>query len=160
MSLTPPDDEASSRTISVPIELDDEGFLRRECPHCEREFKWMSSDDSEPVAAEGYHCPYCNRQADTDSWFTKPQLEYLEATAMREVVGPMFEELEQSARRNNRSSGMMRVRFERGEMPAAVKPTEVNDMRRVDFACHPKEPVKVMEDWVGDIHCLICGRAA
>lgn len=33
MSLTPPDGPSSERSISVPVELDDDGFLRRECSH-------------------------------------------------------------------------------------------------------------------------------
>ena len=27
--------------LSVPFPLDSEGFLRRECPSCRREFKWL-----------------------------------------------------------------------------------------------------------------------
>ena len=30
----------------------------------------------------------------------------------------------------------------------------------VDFGCHPDEPVKVLDDWSGKVHCLICGEAA
>jgi hypothetical protein len=161
VSLTPPDDPESSRTISVPVDLDDDGFLRRECPHCEREFKWRPADDSEPMQAGGYHCPYCNRQADQNAWFTKPQLEYVEAIAANEVVGPLLDEFGRSVDRINRSSsGMISARFERDDIPPAVKPHEPNDMRRVDFKCHSKEPLKVLDDWTGQVHCLICGSVA
>jgi hypothetical protein len=30
-------------------------------------------------------------------------------------------------------------------------------MRRVDFRCHPEEPVKVLDDWNRSVHCPICG---
>ncbi len=30
-------------------------------------------------------------------------------------------------------------------------------MMRVDFPCHPEEPLKVSEDWDGDVACLLCG---
>jgi hypothetical protein len=33
-----------------------------------------------------------------------------------------------------------------------------NDMRRFDFTCHPTEPVKVLDDRNGPLHCLICGE--
>jgi hypothetical protein len=33
-------------------------------------------------------------------------------------------------------------------------------MRRVDFLCHPAEPVKVLDDWGRPVHCLICGESA
>ncbi len=36
---------------------------------------------------------------------------------------------------------------------------EPDDMRRVDFPCHPAEPAKVLDDWDREVHCLICGKA-
>jgi hypothetical protein len=44
--------------------------------------------------------------------------------------------------------------------PEADPLVETDDMQRVDFECHPNEPVKVLEDWGRDVHCLICGSAA
>lgn len=165
MSLTPSDDFSSERTIAVPVELDDDGFLRRECPHCEREFKWLDSQTagtaSEPMPPAGYHCPYCNRQAGADKWFTKPQAEYIAAVGMQELAGPLLDEFENSVNRINRSgSGMISARFERGDTATPVKPHEPNDMRRIDSSCHGHEPVKVLDGWTGPVHCLICGTAA
>jgi hypothetical protein len=68
---------------SVSFPLDTDGFLRRECPTCEREFKWHHSEDegdSEPMADSGYFCPYCAVQAPPESWFTKPQQALVEST--------------------------------------------------------------------------------
>ena len=31
-------------------------------------------------------------------------------------------------------------------------------MTRVDFACHPSEPLKVLDDWREPVRCLICGQ--
>jgi len=31
-------------------------------------------------------------------------------------------------------------------------------MTRVDFACHPSEPLKILDDWHEPVHCLICGQ--
>ena len=36
--------------------------------------------------------------------------------------------------------------------------TEVDDMTRVEFECHPTEPVKVLEEWDKPMRCLICGK--
>ena len=36
--------------------------------------------------------------------------------------------------------------------------TEVDDMTRVDFSCHPTEPIKVLDDWDKSVFCLICGQ--
>jgi len=47
------DDEV---TMSLTLPLDDDGFLRRECPSCERQFKWLpdsSDEDARADAVEG-----------------------------------------------------------------------------------------------------------
>jgi hypothetical protein len=41
--------------------------------------------------------------------------------------------------------------------PPASALTESNDMIRVDFQCHPSEPVKVVDTWRQPVYCLICG---
>jgi hypothetical protein len=33
-------------------------------------------------------------------------------------------------------------------------------MIRVDFDCHPTEPVKVLDDWDKSVYCLICGQVS
>ncbi len=158
MSFTPSDD-AFERQISVPVNLDADGFLRRECPHCEREFKWLPSDESGPAPSEGYHCPYCDRQAEPDQWFTRGQIEYLGAVGLQQFAEPVLDELEQTLGGVNKTDGPLNIRFERGEIEVPPQPKEPNDMRRLDFGCHPTEPIKVMEEWDGPVHCLICGRA-
>lgn len=50
----------SKTTVRVDMPLDDDGFLRRECPTCERQFKWRpgSEENVEDVKApEMYYCP-------------------------------------------------------------------------------------------------------
>lgn len=139
------------------LSVDDDGFLRRECPHCEREFKWWSGDSSEPMPAGGYHCPYCDGRSE-DGWWTRPQLAHIEAIAgnrVEDTLHDAFKPLEQSSSKN--------VKFtvsRSPEKPVPAVPDEPNDMRRVEFACHPTEPVKVLEDWDGAVHCLLCGQTA
>jgi hypothetical protein len=38
-------------TLEMSMPLDSDGFLRRECPTCEREFKWFSTPEEEGTAA-------------------------------------------------------------------------------------------------------------
>jgi len=72
-----------SREMTLP--LDSDGFLRRECSTCEREFKWYVSRDAEgePVPVGGYYCPYCAIQAPSDRWFTPAQVELARNTVVR-----------------------------------------------------------------------------
>jgi hypothetical protein len=147
-------DDIVRTSISMPLDRD--GFLRRECPTCEREFKWRPSDDEESVVADpsGYYCPYCGVQA-TDGWLTKPQAETARAAVMRDVVDPMLDDFGHNLGRS--SSGMFQVNVNREPSPEPPELSEPDDMRRVDFSCHPSEPLKVLEDWTGPLHCLICG---
>jgi hypothetical protein len=152
------------------VPLDGDGFLRRACPTCAREFKWLPSSptDSAEDTAPGeerspYTCPYCGIQAPAGSWATKPQVELAHAVLMREVVGPQLEEFGRELERMNRQTGGL-ITFEasvqRDEQAPGPTLTESDDMRRVDFPCHPGEPLKILEDWHGDVFCLVCGTPA
>ena len=149
------------QTTQMSLPLDNDGFLRRECPTCEREFKWFNSEegDGEPVPDAGYYCPYCAIQAPPGSWFTPAQIELARNTVMRDVVRPELEKFGRDLRRSTRG-GFLKLDVT-VNTPDAMDPLlETNDMRRVDFACHPEEPVKVLDEWDRDVHCMICSTAA
>jgi endogenous inhibitor of DNA gyrase (YacG/DUF329 family) len=150
--------------IPVALPLDDDGFLRRECPTCERELKWRPTPEGEqavPPPDGGYFCPYCGVQAQPGTWLTKAQASYIEALAVVRVVDPMIQKFNDDLGRMARGSGgVISVRSDRrpAEEPEPLG-EEVNEMRRVDFTCHRSEPVKVLDDWTGPVQCIICGQA-
>ena len=131
--------------LGMTVPLDSDGFLRRECPTCEREFKWRPSEaedgnDVEPADDVGYFCPYCGVAAPVDAWLTQAQLALAQNIVAREVIGPMASKI-----------GVY-------EKPDKLDPlTEVDDMTLVVFSCHPSEPLKILDDWRKPVHCLICG---
>ena len=143
-------------TVQVAIPLDEDGFLRRACPSCEREFKWLPSDgeDSAPEPEGGYFCPYCRTQA--EDWLTEAQREWVIHQGANQVIGPMMKDMDKRLRRS--SGGMFEASL-RWEPTDAHEPTEPNDMERVDFPCHSGEPIKVLDGWQGPVHCLVCGEA-
>ena len=144
--------------FSLAIPVDGERFMRRECPTCEREFKWRFVEDGEEsmeAGEEGYHCPYCAVPADVGEYFTKAQWELVQAKAMGGVAD-MFGE---SLSRLERSSAGIEISVTPTPAPEPPPlPDEPDDMRRVDPTCHPEAPVKVLEEWSGPVHCLICGN--
>jgi hypothetical protein len=160
--------------LSMSLPLDSDGFLRRECPTCEREFKWLPSldpDADEDVtetdgageAPESYYCPYCAVTAPLDAWLTKAQVAAVDEIVQRELIEPELDKLARRIDRLNRSSGGLigiEARLERDEPEPAPELDEPNDMRRIDFTCHPAEPVKVLDDWDRPVHCLLCGEPA
>lgn len=145
---------------SMTVPLDGDGFLRRGCRTCEREFKWLPSEGetegSTPDTA-GYYCPYCGVQA-KEGWLTKAQVELARATVVQEVVDPMLDDF--TRKLQSTSSGIFNVTASHEPSPQPPKLSEPDDMRRVDFPCHPTEPIKVLDDWTGPVHCLICGTTA
>ncbi|MHB1004925.1 MAG: hypothetical protein ACYC3S_04690 [Chloroflexota bacterium] len=151
--------------LPIPMELplDTNGFLRRECPNCKRQFKWLPSQPQDQVVAElaaevdAYHCPYCWQPAGQDAWWTAEQLEYARQTAMAEAMGPALRRFARGIRHINKQGGFVHLRT---EVPSVSRPDaliEPDDMVRVDFPCHPEEPLKVDATWEGELACLACG---
>jgi hypothetical protein len=151
----------SEKQIPMSLPLDSDGFLRRECPTCERELKWRPTpegEQGEPTPEGGYFCPYCGVLAPSGSWWTKNQVAMTEATVHNEVIKPMLDDFSSSLQRA--SSQHLRITSTPVEPQEVPILAEADDMRRFDFECHPTEPVKVLDDWQGDVHCLICGAVA
>jgi hypothetical protein len=146
---------------SMSLPLDSDGFLRRQCPTCERELKWLAEEEEgEESLAEpegGYFCPYCAIQAPGDSWWTEAQAELAKSILLQEFIDPQLDEFQRGIERLNQPGGLISISVERDKSEPADPLTEVDDMRRVDFACHPGAAVKVLEDWTRDVHCPICG---
>jgi hypothetical protein len=150
-------------TLEMSMPLDSDGFLRRECPTCVREFKWLHTPQEEgnaaPVEEGGYFCPYCEVQAEAGTWLTQAQAYLAQNLLATKVVGPMLEKLGDSFKSVGRSSGGMIKAELKYDAPEELDPlTEIDDMTRVDFDCHPTEPVKVLDDWDKPVRCLICGQ--
>ena len=104
---------------------------------------------------EGYHCPYCDGWS-TDGWWTVSQLAAIEDETAYFAESQLHETFKSMERHSNES-----VKFKAGPAPTPRnRPplTEPDDMKRVDFKCHPTEPVKVREDWTNPVHCLVCGQ--
>ena len=136
--------------------MDSDGFVRRACPACEREFKWLyaeAEDDATKPNVRGYCCPYCAAWAQPDQWFTELQVEYIQQIGL----GAVSDEVNQAFSQFNRPGSMLK--YTPGDRPPAPRelPTEPDDMHRVVFKCHSEDPLKVAEDWDDPVHCLICG---
>lgn len=151
--------------IPVSLPLDSDGFLRRECPHCMREFKWHNGPASEEAEQHApppaYHCPLCGQPAGMESWYTQIQVEYIDQTAaphiddvVENALGDLFGGLK----------GMKGITVKRSGGGSSRSPnpdplTEPDDMTIVASPCHGHEPVKVSDDHVGPLYCLVCGSA-
>ncbi|WP_457135491.1 hypothetical protein [Mycobacteroides abscessus] len=143
--------------IPVKYPLDTDGFLRRECPNCAREFKWyhgtLDSRPSDAIDPPKYSCPLCGNHADHDQWFTQDQVRH-----QREVI-----EFYKMDVVNDEMKRMFGKNYKPGRSNAPV-PTplvEPDDMIIIEPPCHPWEPVKVPEERAdsGPLFCLVCGES-
>lgn len=170
--------------VSVSFPLDDEGFLRRECPFCRKDFKVLfTKEELGSLAQEGidsfmiehqekvnldedvqgkaeYFCPYCGQKAPKDSWWTQEQLAYINMFVKNIIARIVNENLIGPLKRNfgHQSSGPISISFKGQEMEQQepwISP-EVNDMDEFDLpCCHRK--IKIEDSNIGCIHCFFCG---
>ncbi|RSN64670.1 hypothetical protein [Actinomadura sp. WAC 06369] len=148
--------------IRVTLPLDHDGFLRRECPHCIRQFKWhdgLANEEAEqqPVPA-AYHCPLCGQPAGMDSWWTQEQLDYVQGVATPAAVREIEQGLRDALKGGSSKHAMLEFKgsFDTPDVPAPL--TEPDDMVIVTSPCHSYEPVKVSEDTSGPYYCLVCAQ--
>lgn len=146
--------------VSVPIPRDSDGFIRRECPHCMRQFKWHDGPANEEAEHHAppatYSCPLCGQPAAVDSWSTAQQVELAQQTAMPQFMEMIQDDLEAMFR------GVKGMTYRRGgdEIIDQSEPlTESDDMVIVASPCHGYEPVKIPKDHTGPLYCLVCGSA-
>lgn len=134
--------------IPIELQLDPSGFLRRECPSCNRQFKWFYGETegrpSDFVEPENYTCPYCGIPADHDSWWTTEQLEYAQSAAMGPIMRNLKAEFGRSFKINTSHQ-------------APTPLIDPDDMIIVEPPCHPFEPLKIAENWTENLHCMMCG---
>jgi len=169
-----------NRQMSFP--LDDEGFFRRECPLCCREFKVLlkedelgqlaqcriddflveqgvqqhSNDEEEDEDAQEHFCPYCGQSAPRDHWWTQEQLAYVHVIAKNIMADLVNEHLIRPLKRSMGHGSV--IRFEGKEMNKVeewISP-EGSDMTVVDLPCCQRQ-AKVADDWKGEVHCFFCG---
>jgi hypothetical protein len=130
--------------------------MRRECPRCEREFKWLHAIHDQAPTQDQYYCPVCGVPAHSASWWTRRQLEAIEAAAIPMAVREIQKSLT-SAFRSTRG-----VRFGPSDDVASAADSlldEPDDMMIVVPPCHPDEPLKVPEDVSQPFFCRLCGAA-
>jgi len=148
--------------ISVDVPLDDDGYVDRECPNCERPFRWRYGPSSETartnVELTQYHCPYCGIEAAADQWWTREQVQHMQASAMAAYMPEVEHQLRQAANGLNRT-GFLETKVNVSP-PAPPTPLFVDDVPTTAVAspCHPDEPVKLIGELEPSIHCLVCGR--
>jgi len=170
--------------INVSLPLDDDGYFRRECPFCRKEFKVMltkeematiaqkgidsfmsesneKTDSEQSDSEESYRfCPYCGQSAENDSWWTQEQLSYIGIFAKNIMANLVNEQLIRPLQRNfgQHRSGPFSLSFKGHEMEQQepwISP-ETNDMDVFDLPCCNRK-IKIEENTKAPMYCFFCG---
>lgn len=187
MAMSDPDDDSNTVSFSASLSTDREGFLRRECVSCGREFKtevdsseltWalaaqceraglqvgMTGADDDPPSV--LRCPFCGHEAPGTDMHTRETIDYMKRLVYREYVVPMLNrftaDLEQSFGRRPRAGGLFSIsmEFKASREIAPVRPMhgpESPDMKIIQFLCCGKR-IKVPEAWWDVAACSYCGN--
>lgn len=147
--------------ISVELPLDSDGFIRRECPSCEQQFKWHYGPANEEAEghpdATTYYCPLCGEPSGPDNWWTEEQLEFVQGFASPQIGQLVQDELVNAF--SGASNSFVKFEVSSGndipDVPMSL--TDPDDMYVVASPCHDFEPVKVPDELTGPFHCLMCG---
>jgi hypothetical protein len=143
--------------LELDLPTDSDGFLRRHCPSCGRQFKWFSGATAErpedAVDPDEYSCPYCGTTG--DDWLTDEQLEYAQRSTSSMFSKVVEDEISSWPKID---TDLVKVSVEySGDSTPPTSLDEPNDMIIVASPCHPWEPIKVSEAWDGPVNCLVCG---
>jgi hypothetical protein len=98
--------------ISVDIPRDHEGMLGRECLECKRYFKIKPGTG---LPTSYCHCPYCEYEGDSNTFWTEAQIKYAESVAIKKAfnqfVKPSLDKLTDSFKDLERSSRNSFIKF-------------------------------------------------
>lgn len=137
--------------MEVSFPTDSDGFLSQECPSCGHRFKVMFGEGSDaPIS----YCPYCGHNGQ-QCWYTHPQVEYVQAVATSEVLGPELAKLQRSLK--GASKGFLKFDIKSNIPKPPPPPMETDDdFDIVRFQCC-NETVKLTRN--EELFCIICGTA-
>lgn len=175
----------SEITKNISFPLDEDGFFRRECPFCHKEFKvklekeeladitqkgidsFMTEPEEETTDLDEnrdseteFICPYCEQQAHSNSWWTQEQLAYIGVVAKNIMAKIVNEHLIRPLKRTfpKHSTDIVSMRFEGKEMEQQepwISP-EINDMEIFDLPCCQRK-IKIEDNWTSVVRCFFCG---
>jgi hypothetical protein len=170
--------------FAVSLATDRDGFLRRSCASCDRDFKTEVNEselqwalafqvqrmgleigaDASSVTDEArlLRCPYCAFAGADQNMHTDETVSYLKRVILRECLMPQLNKVFSGWEDmfDGRTSGrLVSMRFEHTPGLRAARPfhgPEPPDMDIVDFICCGKK-VKVSHGWTGIQVCVFCG---
>ena len=153
---------------------DADGFVRRECPQCQRDFKtrpsrqdagilqrrlvslfpFENAHESFDEVADGW-CLYCGHRAAADEWLTPAQQAHVESLARAWANHVRYEQMAHVSRTLGVNPRPTFISTAPEALPGPM-PQDADDQRLIPLLCCSDE-VKALWDWEGPLHCPRCG---
>lgn len=131
-----------SRSVSVPIEADDKGYIDKQCPAegCEFLFKVNQQDWRGLFSDEAVWCPMCRHEAPADQWFTVEQAEHIKREALTVIKGEINQAMRADARNFNRRQPRngflsMSISVKGGTQRTFVLPAKAAEAMQLEIQC-------------------------
>jgi Zn finger protein HypA/HybF involved in hydrogenase expression len=132
----------NGRSISIPIETDEKGYIDKQCPseQCEFLFKVNKEDWSNLFKDEAVWCPMCRHEAPADQWFTIVQVEHAKSEALTIVKGEINNALRTGTQKFNRSQPRnsfvsMSMEVKGGIQRTYTLPAKAADVMQLEIQC-------------------------
>ena len=78
--------------ISVPIRVDEHGYVGRECPECEGYFK-VTPGTGITTGNPPCHCPHCGYAGSPNKFWTKDQIRYARSVAFNKLTSALLSDM-------------------------------------------------------------------
>ena len=150
------------------------GFLRRECPHCRRQFKIRSTGDEAgsvhrvlagvvphenadeaDVPPPSLHCLYCGKRGPFEEFLTPQQRFHVERMAQSFAEEVRYQQLTQVHRTLSQNPNPTFVPLAPPRAPGPMRADD-DDLDRVYFLCCG-EDAKLAPRWERPLFCPACG---
>ncbi|MGL1935324.1 MAG: hypothetical protein OCD01_09895 [Fibrobacterales bacterium] len=149
--------------ISVPLEVDEKGYIDKQCPSedCEFKFKVNDEDWTNIFKDEVVWCPLCRHEAPADQWYTTEQVEHIEEEAFKITQGKIDRALKKNAdnfNRKQKKSSFVNMSMEyKGPLGRTYAiPAEAADIMQLEIQC---DECSVRFAVVGSAYfCPACGH--
>ncbi|MHB9129721.1 MAG: hypothetical protein ACYDBB_01355 [Armatimonadota bacterium] len=139
---------------------DEDGYFRRECPFCQRQFKVPVGETLDTIPdndeTQEFYCPYCAQQSRGGTWWTQEQVDYIHDVQQNAMNGLLNEHFVRPLQRANRSNSCVKITANELPEKDSWLPVDANDMKLFNLPCCEKS-LKVAEDWTDKIVCHYCG---
>ncbi len=100
----------------IPVPIDQEGYIDKECPNeeCLYKFKIYEEDWRNICKDEAIYCPRCGKTETSDKWFTTEQIEEAKQRAIESVKYRIGQALRRDAMEFNRNqkNGLLRLNMQ------------------------------------------------